>query len=1170
MEGSNSGKHFLFVSTLLLMAAWGFAGVNFNGDCINDASPDSRCVYLPLDVGQTIGLYVKDMDNGSASLNYRLPNEDVYIYAPNAGSDTIVFTVGSDVVANGQMFTSDNNGYVVTGVVGHWPISNAPLGVSRDGSMQDVNVIYVYNYYVPEFQFCEDADCKQVITDISAIQLNVGDTLPIYVQTVIPQGPSKGKLDSLAQELQFFLSTKHESLKFLTPTKTPMGKATIGGTSYFVGQLSNSRSSFLITSDKAISDVKFTLESSAYESTPGDVIFRAKENFPANLQILNGAGYSTKNLYVLVPDDKDWLYNNMMLSTDGGATGGKMKNAAGMCGWYQMSWDEAPDEVLIYPQNHPELIIGQNGLWGNEAVPTPLPLKDIMEALGTDQLYFIPDDSQWDEGTEDQMGLFLTDPGVDGVCKFQLAGIVWDTDELLNKFFSTVPNGQSPLGWPVDQCTGVRKGVVQTNLGPDNKPRLNSSSNGVNCFGDESGFSTLFNYVENKNEAACYDISFSQAEDGKWIFDSDELVVNGYKGGFYPREDLTSNYIVSELSPQPCPNCRRKSAAEGPVPLVYNGVFDHYCNGPAYDGGVDCEGKFYYGDDPAVWDWSAPRWESDRNRHFCFESHATFTYREDQEFTLLGTDDSWVFVNKKLALDNGGLHLTAPGHVVLKNLNNKYGSDFLVPGNDYSLEIFSCNRTALQSNLTIRTNILVKQTSGLSTTVKDNDVYGISYGICYDQSGDGSCASVALGQAGGGDGTIHACGAEIAAFGNLKYRITTRAGVEVATLESGKAGWQYGGIDLSNQFSPKVNTEKINGLAPGSYRLVIDFCDANGACNEKARTYINFRIKGNLDVMTQTSTYTVNAGDEKSPHYASGSKWIFVDKGLAGSRVPVYVSAFADGGVDLLGAVGSRYSLILDERLVAYTTKNGGMQVTWPRTINETGVDTIWVTAPLDALTTSPTEFSVSLKSSARIKFYATSEEIPSSSSEEEVSSASTQSSSSMKQSSSSVKQSSSSTNSQGGECTLTDMGDGRIIQKCGNQETVLYKALCGTKPYDPDGDYFCYGVKLYEKCDDEAYDVNTQECVGGTVKDLGSSSSGKEGPEAIKAATLVSWSVQTNGRTLHIFEARVGSLYALIDMQGRVLSSGVVNSNNFAIPVGLGGQYMLKIGNQTQVVRVW
>jgi hypothetical protein len=134
----------------------------------------------------------------------------------------------------------------------------------------------------------------------------------------------------------------------------------------------------------------------------------------------------------------------------------------------------------------------------------------------------------------------------------------------------------------------------------------------------------------------------------------------------------------------------------------------------------------------------------------------------------------------------------------------------------------------------------------------------------------------------------------------------------------------------------------------------------------------------------------------------------------------------------------------------------------------------------------------------------------------------------------------------------------------------VLYKALCGTEPYDPEGDFFCYGVKLYEKCDGEAYDVSSQECVDDVVMDVDSSSSDKDESQIIKIATRVSWSVQTNGRTIHVFEAKVGSPYALIDMQGRVLSSGVVNSNNFAIPVGLGGQYMLKIGNQTQVVRVW
>ncbi len=877
---------------------------------------------------------------------------------------------------------------------------------------------------------------------------------------------------------------------------------------------------------------------------------------------------SAKYLYILVPDDKLWQSDVMMLRyTDGSGLqkDTSMAPAPGMCGWFYMVYDESkvPNDIIIYRKNKPDDQIGATGLWGNESEPTPLPLKAILEAFGSDRLYFIPDDSQWPDWEGASQGLFVTDPGVDGVCKFQLAGIVWDTDELLNKFFSTVPNGQSPLGWPVDQCTGVRKGVVQTNLGPDNKPRLNSSSNGVNCFGDESGFSTLFNYVENKNEAACYDISFSQAEDGKWIFDSDELVVNGNKGGFYPREDLTSNYIVSELSPQPCPNCRRKSAAEGPVPLVYNGVFDHYCNGPAYDGGVDCEGKFYYGDDPAVWDWGAPRWESNRNRHFCFESHATFTYREDQEFTLLGTDDSWVFVNKKLALDNGGVHLTAPAHVALKDLNVKYGYGFLEPGNNYTLEIFSCNRLAPQSNLTIKTNIFIKQTTGLSTTATKNSDGSESYSICYDQSGDGSCASVALGSS-GGDGTVHACGAAIEMYGTLRYKIiTTRAGVDVAILKSGQSGWQYGGIDLSDPFNPKVNKDKIVGLAPGSYRLVIGFYDKQGTVDPKARTYINFRIKDYLDVMTQTSSYKVNAGDEESPAYRNNTKWTFVGEGLADTRVPVYVSTFYDGSVDLLRAVGQSYTLNLDAGMKAYTSRTGDAEVAWPKTINETGIDTIWVTAPLDALTTSPTEFRVRLKSSAKINFYATAEEVPSSSSEEETSSASTRSSSS-------VKPSSSSNNAQGGECTLTDKGDGRIIQKCGNQETVLYKALCGTEPYDPEGDFFCYGVKLYEKCDGEAYDVNTQKCVDGAVTDLGSSSSDKDESQTIRVVSQASWSVQTNGRIIHVFEARVGSPYALIDMQGRVLSSGVVNSNNFAIPVGLGGQYMLKIGNQSLVIRVW
>ena len=132
-----------------------------------------------------------------------------------------------------------------------------------------------------------------------------------------------------------------------------------------------------------------------------------------------------------------------------------------------------------------------------------------------------------------------------------------------------------------------------------------------------------------------------------------------------------------------------------------------------------------------------------------------------------------------------------------------------------------------------------------------------------------------------------------------------------------------------------------------------------------------FADTGNLDVMTKNSTYTVNAGDEKSVVYKSGTRWTFVDAGLTGSRVPVYVSAFADGGVDLVSAIGQTYTLTLDPGIIAFTSKTGDTKVTWPKTIGASGIDTIWIYQSLDGLSTSPEEKVISLKSQAKIKFYA-------------------------------------------------------------------------------------------------------------------------------------------------------------------------------------------------------
>jgi fibro-slime domain-containing protein len=92
---------------------------------------------------------------------------------------------------------------------------------------------------------------------------------------------------------------------------------------------------------------------------------------------------------------------------------------------------------------------------------------------------------------------------------------------------------------------------------------------------------------------------------------------------------------------------------------------------------------------------------------------------EDQEFTFRSDDDIWVFINKKLALDNGVAHLAAPGHVVLKNLNKTYGKNFLVPGKEYPLDIFFCDRRTTMSNVIIKTNIFIRQTGSGSDAAND-------------------------------------------------------------------------------------------------------------------------------------------------------------------------------------------------------------------------------------------------------------------------------------------------------------------------------------------------------------------------------------------------------------------------------------------------------------------
>ncbi|SIN93181.1 InlB B-repeat-containing protein [Fibrobacter sp. UWB11] len=78
---------------------------------------------------------------------------------------------------------------------------------------------------------------------------------------------------------------------------------------------------------------------------------------------------------------------------------------------------------------------------------------------------------------------------------------------------------------------------------------------------------------------------------------------------------------------------------------------------------------------------------------------------------------------------------------------------------------------------------------------------------------------------------------------------------------------------------------------------------------------------------------------------------------------------------------------------------------------------------------------------------------------------------------------------------------------------------------------------------------------------------SDKESIPGVKMAPQ--FKLATIGRNIQVMNARKGSAYAVLDMQGNVITSGTVDSANFNVTMSRSGAYVVRVGSVAQLVRV-
>jgi fibro-slime domain-containing protein len=259
---------------------------------------------------------------------------------------------------------------------------------------------------------------------------------------------------------------------------------------------------------------------------------------------------------------------------------------------------------------------------------------------------------------------------------------------------------------------GLRQGMVGNTLDGDNKPVLGSSpmrNYGIaHWFRDWNAY-TAGPYSKGKNVAPGYEPAPGIRQTHSNEFNSAVTNLGDVNVG---HDTSFKNIVIKD---------------ELTFTLVPNRTDGMY----QFDRRGDNNGFFYLDNRGFGNEWVA-QGSANHNFSFTMEMAFDFQFKPDMTFTFTGDDDVWVFIDKNLVLDIGGIH---------NELSDNFSLNAVLPnaktGEKHTLRVFYAERHSTASNILIQTNI-VAPPSGVGISTQGNDGKGGMVGNTIEKPADTS------------------------------------------------------------------------------------------------------------------------------------------------------------------------------------------------------------------------------------------------------------------------------------------------------------------------------------------------------------------------------------------------------------------------------------------------